>query len=141
MTTAAVDTWKLPLPWRRPPLSANDRPHWTVRNRINQEIKTAAWALAKSKRVPHLDAVILELVWYPGNNRHHDGDNMAPTLKALTDGLVAAKVLADDNGERVLDARLRAVPRRLDPFDGNEPRMILVIRDASALAPLPHYGP
>lgn len=142
MTDApAREWWELRLPWRRPPLSANDRPHWSTRNRLNQEIKTAAWALSKQARIPRLQAVTLELVWYPGNNRRCDGENIAPTLKALTDGLVSAKVLPDDNSERVLRSSCRAVPRRADPWDSPTPRMILIVRDASVLAPLPHYAP
>lgn len=133
--------WQLRLPWRRPPISLNDRLHHMVRNRLNQEIKQAAWALAKQAKVPPLTAVLLELAWYPGNNRRADGDNLAPTMKALTDGLVAAKVLPDDDGGRVLASTLRAVPRRADPWDSATPRMVLIIRDASVLAPIPHYAP
>jgi crossover junction endodeoxyribonuclease RusA len=133
--------WAIKLPYRRPPMTENMRwPHPAAKNRVAQQVKQAAWALAKHHRIPALKAIIVELVYYPGNNRRIDGDNLAPTLKYLTDGLVKAAVLPDDNGERVLDSRCRAVPRRADPMDASQPRMMLIVRDASVLAPLPHYG-
>jgi hypothetical protein len=132
----------LHLPWRRPPISANDRwPHYTVKAKIEKEVKLAAWALARRAKVPALDAILVELVWYPGTNRRVDGDNAAPTLKYLIDGLVQAGVLPDDNSERVLRSSCRAVLRRNDPWNKADPRLILAITDASALAPLPHYAP
>lgn len=134
--------WVIQLPWLRPPLSANDRwPHRAVEYRVQQEVKTAAWALAKAKKLPRLHAILIELVWYPADNRRRDGDNIAPTLKYLTDGLVAAKVLPDDNSERVLKSSTRVVIARNDPYDSGKPRLMLVITDASALAPLEDYAP
>lgn len=130
------------LPWRRPPISANDRwPHYAVKARVEQEIKHASWALARKAKIPPLEAILVELVWYPGNNRRVDGDNSAPTLKYLIDGLVKAGVLPDDNSERVLRGSCRAVMRRNDPWNKADARLILAITDASALAPLPHYAP
>lgn len=124
------------LNMRRPPLSLNGREHWSVRNRITQDVKRAAWALVKQAKVPTMDAVILELVWFKGDNRRADADNMAPTLKAMQDGLVLAKVLPDDSGDRVLSVRMSVVLRKDDPYPGAGARMELRITDASALAPL-----
>jgi crossover junction endodeoxyribonuclease RusA len=128
--------WRLPVPYRRPPLSLNGREHWSVRNRVGKDVKTAAWALARAAKVPRLQAVIVELVWFKGDNRRADADNMAPTLKALQDGLVAAGVVPDDSGDRVISARLSVVLARDDPYPGAGARMELRIRDASALAPM-----
>lgn len=136
-----TDQWGLPLPWRRPPISANDRPHWAAKNKLAQEIKTAVGWVARAKKVPKLQAVMVEMVWYPGNNRRVDGENFAPTLKYCVDGLVSVGILPDDDSERVLSSRSRAVIQRNDPLRLTSPRLILVIQDASALAPLPHYGP
>lgn len=130
----SAETWRLPVPYRRPPLSMNDRTHWSTRNRIAQEVKRAGWAIARGAKIPPLQAVIVELVWFKGDNRRADADNMAPTLKALQDGLVAAKVVPDDSGDRVLSARLSVVLARDDPYPGAGARMELRIRDASVLA-------
>lgn len=124
------------LPYRRPPLTLNGREHWRVRNQITQQVKQAAWALAKQQGVPAMQAVIVELVWFKGDNRRADADNLAATFKPLQDGLVLAKVLPDDSGDRVLSARMSVVLRRDDPYPGAGARMELRITDASALAPL-----
>lgn len=136
-----VDKWVILLPYRRLPLSANDRLNRYERNTITQEVRKTAWGLAKKHRVPALSAILVEFIHYPGDNRRHDGGNAAPTLKALIDGLVDAHVLPDDNSDRVISESLRAVSRREDPYDLKTSRMVLVIRDASALAPLDHYAP
>jgi len=130
----STDEWRLPVPYRRPPLSLNGREHWSTRNRISAEVKRAGWAVARGRKVPPLKAIIVELVWFKGDNRRADADNMAPTLKALQDGLVAAGVVPDDSGDRVLSARLSVVLRRDDPYPGAGARMELRIRDASVLA-------
>lgn len=128
--------WRLPVPYRRPPLSLNGREHWSVRNRIGKTVRQAAWALARQQKVPPMQAIIIELVWFKGDNRRADADNMAPTLKALQDGLVAARVVPDDSGDRVISARLRVTLRRDDPYPAAGARMELRIKDASALAPI-----
>jgi len=131
-----TEQWRLPVPYRRPPLSLNGREHWSVRNRIGKNVRQAAWLLARHHKVPALSAVIVELVWFKGDNRRADADNMAPTLKALQDGLVQAGVVPDDSGDRVISARLSVVLRRDDPYPDSGARMELRIQDASALAPL-----
>jgi crossover junction endodeoxyribonuclease RusA len=134
--------WVLHLPWRAPPLSLNRQPgHPVAHSKVKQEVKTASWALAKNARIPALSAIMVELVWYPGRNGTFDGDNMAPTLKYLIDGLVQARVIPDDDSERVLSSRSRAIIRRNDPYDASTPRLVLAIQDASALGPMPHYAP
>lgn len=129
--------WRLPVPYRRPPLSLNSliNSHG-ARNRIVQEVKRAGWAVARGAKVPPMRAIIVELVWFKGDNRRADADNMAPTLKALQDGLVLAKVVPDDSGDRVISARLRVTLRRDDPYPAAGARMELRIKDASALAPI-----
>lgn len=135
--------WTLPLPWRRPPLNLNQRhAHWAVENKLKQEIKTETAKVARALRVPTLQGVIAELVYYPGNNRVMDSDNIAPTMKAVLDGLRVAHVLPDDDASRVLRTSQRIVLRRDDPYDGKTGRMYLHLLDASALAPtLPHFAP
>jgi hypothetical protein len=134
--------WLLTLPFRRPPLTGNARwSHWSREREAQQKVQTATWALAKQKRLPRLDAITAELVWYKGDNRRADADNIAPTVKPALDGLVKAHVLPDDNSDRVIRSSTRIVLRRDDPYDASTPRLVLVIRDASALAPLPHYAP
>lgn len=131
-----MEEWRLALPYRRPPISLNGREHWSVRHRIMEELKTTAGWVARAAKVPKLQACTIRLTWFPGNNRRCDPDNLALTLKGLVDGLVLAKILPDDNAERVLNVELCVRLRRQDPYDRPDARMELLIRDASALAPL-----
>jgi crossover junction endodeoxyribonuclease RusA len=133
----SLPEWRLPVPYRRPPLSLNSRiTVHAARNRIVQEVKHAGWVMARHHKVPPLQAIIVELVWFKGDNRRADADNMAPTLKALQDGLVKANVVPDDSGDRVISARLSVVLKSQDPYPGAGARMELRVRDASALAPI-----
>lgn len=82
------------IPWRRPPLTANQRLHWAQRAQITKTIRTLAATLARD--VPFLERIEVTLVWVVGDRRRRDADNTVPTLKALCDGLVDADVVADD---------------------------------------------
>lgn len=135
------ESWALLLPYRNPPLSGNDRGHTRAMAAAKAEVRRAGWAVAKRARLPKLQAVIAEIIYYPGNNRRRDGINLAPTMKVIMDGIVSAGVLPDDDAERVIRESQRVVYRRDDPYDQATPRLVLVLTDASAMAPLPHYGP
>lgn len=129
-----VDEWSLLLPFRRPPLSLNQHQHWTVTRKAEADLRTAAWALARKAKIPELRAIMVELVWFKGDNRKADADNMAPTLKPLQDGLVLAHVVPDDNGKHVLRASQRVVLRAQDLEGRRDPRLYLKVADASVLA-------
>lgn len=122
------------LPYRRPPLTENSRMHHMAEYRIRQRVKHETRLLARHYKVPHLDAALIELVWYPGSNRRADADNIAPTLKPCIDGLVAAGVLTDDNAGIVLRTSQRVVLRSQDPLDRKDGRLHLYVTDASPLA-------
>lgn len=102
MTTGATTTYRLELPWYRPPLTANQRLHWSVRARKTREMRHAAAWLAKAHRIPpgHLT---VGLEWAPGDRRRRDGgENLAPTLKPLIDGLALdAALVPDDTPQHV----------------------------------------
>lgn len=90
------DTYRLTLPWTRPPLSANQRLSWPERHRHTREIRTTVGWLAKAARIPPAAHVTVTLVWAPGVPRTRDEDNPFPTLKAACDGLVDAGIVRDD---------------------------------------------
>jgi len=131
-----TDTWSLWLPWRRPPLTFNQRTHHMVQYRLKQQVKQAVVLLARSQQIPHLSAITAELVWLKGDNRRADADNIAPTLKPALDGLVAAGVLDDDDSDHVLRTSTRVVLAREAPMPGAH--LALKIRDMSDLAV--HHG-
>lgn len=86
--------WTVPLPYKRPPLSLNDRMHWAQKAKITKELRLLAKVGAR--HIPDLGKCHVELVWYVNDRRRRDSDNPFPTLKALADGLVDAEVVEDD---------------------------------------------
>lgn len=127
-----MNTWSLWLPYRSPPLSLNQRMHYMAEKRVKDDLKKTAWTLAKHHKLPRLRAITAELRWLKPDNRRADPDNMAPTLKPLLDGLVAAGVLADDNSDHVLRTSSKILLRRDRDLPGAH--LILAIRDMSTLA-------
>lgn len=86
-----MTTYRLELPWDRPPLNANQRLHRhevTKRTRMIRE--TVAW-LAKAAKIPAGNHITTELLWAPGNNRKRDADNVWPTFKAACDALARGR--------------------------------------------------
>jgi len=133
--------WAIQMPWPRPPLSLNDRSDRRERASLTRMVRNDTNVLARAARLPELDRVTLGLIWYPGDNKVTDADNISPTLKAAIDGLRDAKILVDDNGRHVLTTWQRVVARRDDPFASNRPRVLLVVHDATGDNLLQHYPP
>ncbi|MER7078151.1 MULTISPECIES: hypothetical protein [Bacteria] len=97
MTTAT--TYRLDLPYQRPPLTANQRMHHHARARVTKQVRGDAAKLARVEQIPALDRCTVRLVWTVTDRRRRDADNLVPTLKACCDGLVDAGVVADDTPE------------------------------------------
>lgn len=91
-----TDTYRLTLPWPRPPLSANQRLHWSVRHRLTREIRTTVGWLAKAAQIPPATHVTVTLVWAPGDRRRRDPDNLTASHKPMADALVDAGIVPDD---------------------------------------------
>ncbi len=83
-------TWTIELPPGLKLLSANGREHYMARHRIYQEIKKAAWAMTVKARIPRLGRVEIQGIYDPPDRRHRDADNLAASLKAVIDGIVAS---------------------------------------------------
>lgn len=80
-------------------MSANDRhAHWAARAEATATLRDRGWFAARAAGFPHLEEPqrLVVSVWYP-DRRHRDVANLYPTVKALLDGLVDAKVLTDDD--------------------------------------------
>jgi hypothetical protein len=133
--------WHVTLPWRRPPLMANDT--GTLRNSMvaRAACRDDMARVARSLRIPPATGpVVAVLTWYHATNKVVDSDNVAPTLKRILDGLRIAGVLQDDSGRHVMLTAQRCIPRDLDPFPGAGPRLVLSLYDAQHLD-LPHLEP
>lgn len=125
--------WNIPLPYRRVPLLLNARLNHYTKNNLVQEIKKAAWAVARSMNIPPMKAAMVGLIYYPGQNKGPDADNLAATLKPALDGIVAAKVLPEDKPAHVLRTWQEVVLRRDDPEHRPDSRLFLHVINLSAL--------
>lgn len=94
----------------RPPaerLNMNDRMHWSDKAKLTAAWKTAAWAVANNmRRHPSFvqpEGLVSVRVSFPVRSlkTRRDPHNMAPTVKAVVDGIVTAGVLVDDSSEHV----------------------------------------
>lgn len=88
--------WDIKLPWKRPPLSWNDREHWAPRAKKVKEVRTTAALLARQAGIPKLETARVRLLWLVSDRRRRDRENIGATLKPAVDGLVDAGVIEDD---------------------------------------------
>jgi hypothetical protein len=85
------------LPSRQELLNANDRPHWSKRNRITGQLRSDAHVMARYLKIPRLARARIDAIYEPPDARRRDAGNWYPTYKALIDGVVDAGVLPDDD--------------------------------------------
>lgn len=96
----AVSTYRIDLPYRTPPLSLNQRHHWSTKARLTRQCRHDAHLLAAFDELPrHCAHVTVALHYAPMMNYRLDADNIVATLKALCDGLVDYGLTADDTPE------------------------------------------
>ena len=97
-------TWTLTIDQCGRPLTQNQahRMHYRGVARVRRRWHdTAAW-LARQQRIPALPAVTVTAYGCYGTARSlPDPDALAPTLKAVIDGIVAAGVIPDDTSAHV----------------------------------------
>lgn len=89
-----MTVWEFDLPYKRPPLSLNQRMHWAQKAKITKELRMLA--RLKTRTVPDLGRCRVTLVWYVNDRRRRDEDNPIVTLKALADGVTDSEVVEDD---------------------------------------------
>jgi Holliday junction resolvase RusA-like endonuclease len=82
-------------------LSQNDRLHWRKKAEKTQQLRLLGRAVGSTHdRVPTPCHMTVELGW--PDHKKRDRSNSAPTVKALLDGLVDAKVLCHDDDDHIL---------------------------------------
>lgn len=86
-------------------ITANDKPHWAARARLTKQIRQWGYLLGREgegvARLELTHARVEVEFAYP-DRRRRDRSNLAPTVKALMDGLIDAGLLPDD-ADRFLD--------------------------------------
>ena len=134
--------WHVTLPWRRPPLMANDTGRLAASMADRARTRDDVCLLARSLRLqPITVPVVAILTWYTNTRQVTDSDNIAPTLKRCLDGLRLARVLADDTARHVVFTGQRVYLRDRHPYGvGSPARVILSLYDGSTFS-LPHVDP
>lgn len=86
-------------------LTANDRLHWAARSRLTKQLRQWGYLLGREgEGVARLGLqhARVEIEFAYPDRRRRDRSNLAPTVKALMDGLIDAGLLPDD-ADRFLD--------------------------------------
>lgn len=106
-------SWTLELPPNTVLLTSNQRMPWRPRARLTRDLRRLTWAIATNTIGPvGLDRVRIAATVHPGpRTRRFDPHNWQPSLKAAIDGLVDARVIADDDATRVTEVAFVAGPR------------------------------
>lgn len=96
-------------------LSANDKMHWAARSRLTKQLRQWGYLLGREgegvARLGLTHARVEVEFAYP-DRRRRDRSNLAPTVKALMDGLIDAGLLPDD-ADRFLDGPHTVIADRL----------------------------
>lgn len=95
----SLRSWRLELPYVKPPLSLNDRRPRMVIWRDQHNLRNQVRYLARAAKIPRLDRIDVALHYEPTDRRTRDQDNLVATLKPAIDGL-------RDYGPRYRDARM-----------------------------------
>jgi len=96
-----TDTWEITLPWKRPPLTLNQRLAWPVKAGITKRVRRDVALLIRAHHIPPCGQVKVTLHWQPDTVRRRDLDNPFATLKVCVDAIRDAGVVADDDSTHV----------------------------------------
>ena len=102
-TVAADTTYRLDLPWPRPPLNHNQRLHRMVEARIVAEVRRDIGWIAKAAKIPRAQRLTVQLHYAPGRRGRQDGMNWTRTTKPAIDGIVDTGIVQDDDSEHVTE--------------------------------------
>lgn len=141
-TGVPLPVYRLAFPVGQALLNSNDRPHYRVRASITAQLRATAHLVAKTD--PQLRRAMLAAKGQPVMQRAHilgvlcppddglrDPANWYPSYKAAIDGLIDARVLADDDHTHVIGPDMRIgpiVPRG---------QMVLYVRQLPPVSALP----
>lgn len=78
-------------------ISANDREHWGKRSARVKAWRIAGRNAALDTRIKLSPPVTITATVHRISDRKQDAPNIAPTVKAIIDGIVDAKLLPEDN--------------------------------------------
>lgn len=96
-------------------ITANDKMHWAARSRLTKQLRQWGYLLGREGQGVarlHLTRARVEFEFAYPDRRRRDRHNLAPTVKALMDGLIDAGLLPDD-ADRFLDGPHTVIADRL----------------------------
>lgn len=98
-------------------LNANDRGGWQRRHRLSREWRNSSAWVARAVRLPTVARVHITATAVVRDGRRRDPANLAPTAKAVVDGLVDAGLIQDDDSKHLdgPDMRVRVDPSVAGP--------------------------
>ncbi|NDK91748.1 hypothetical protein GYA93_19535 [Gordonia desulfuricans] len=98
------------LPFSRPPLRPNERPHWARKARIIKQMREMAAIQARLAKVGPQEPSVVTAIWHAPDRRRRDTSSLDLLIKASIDGLVDAGLWPDDNPAHVVETRCRVIP-------------------------------
>jgi len=93
-------------------LNANQRLHWAKRAHLTRYWRERGKIAATNAQIPWMSKAHVTVTVHKTTNHRFDPANLAPTAKAIVDGLVDAGVLDDDDRTRLVGPDMRAGERR-----------------------------
>lgn len=115
------------LPWSKPPLSLNDRGHWSAKARRTRDVRAVTAGFVRAAHIPHSTRISVRLTYHPKDGRRRDADNLVATYKAVCDAIVDAGVVTDD--EPAFMTKHMPV---IGPPDTKDPHLVLTIETLEA---------
>lgn len=116
--------WEIRTPWTRPPLTDNDRRHWTATARLKRTVRAATAVLVRHAGVPPLTRCSVNVVYVPRDGRRRDTDNLSAFRKVVADAVVDAGVVPDD-----VPAYMSKPEPVIAPSDPADPRLLVIIEE------------
>jgi crossover junction endodeoxyribonuclease RusA len=129
MTEPEVFELKVSLINEKPPLSANQREHWTVKAGLTKRVREEVAWRARAAKIGRQDHVVVQLHYAPQDKRRRDASNLMATQKPGVDGLVDAGVVPDDTARWVTEL----MPVIHEP-NGGAKRMWLAVQTRPGLS-------
>ncbi len=135
-TAGGPQLYTAEIDWETPPLTANQRLHWSKKAKITKRVRRRGRTEAENLAIPALAHAEVHLAWHVSDRIRRDVDNVVPTLKALCDGLVDALVVPDDTPDLMtkLMPQIVYIPAHVED---RTPHMVLTVLGARRAAPAP----
>ncbi len=90
-------------------MTSNSRLHWAAKAKRTARLRAIGALEARRQHAPHYQGrVRVTVTIHQRTRRRIDPLNVAPTIKALIDGLTDARVWADDDATRLVGPDIRA---------------------------------